>query len=203
MHDAFGVEQGHFVTMQAISGAGYPGVASFDILDNIVPYIGGEEEKVETEPLKLLGTLVDDHIEFAEMTFSAQTNRVPVMDGHMAALSLKLHREASIDEIKEAIEAFEAPEPIRTLPSTPERPVVLRHEPDRPQPRRDRDAGNGMTVTIGRVQPCNVFDVKLLSLVHNTLRGAAGGAIQNAEWLVAAGYLGKKAMSLVQPAALT
>jgi aspartate-semialdehyde dehydrogenase len=202
MSDAFGVEKGHIVTMQAISGAGYPGVASFDILDNVIPYIGGEEEKVETEPLKLLGTLVDDHIEFADMTFSAQTNRVPVMDGHMAALSLKLRREASIDAIKEAIEAFRAPEPVRGLPSTPERPVILRHEPDRPQPRRDRDAGNGMTVTIGRVQPCNVFDVKLLSLVHNTLRGAAGGAIQNAEWLVAAGYLGEKAVSLVQPAAL-
>lgn len=203
MHDTFGIERGHFVTMQAISGAGYPGVASFDILDNIVPYIGGEEEKVETEPRKLLGTLVDDHIEFAEMTFSAQTNRVPVMDGHMAAMSLKLRSEASIEEINAAIEAYKAPEPVRNLPSTPERPVILRHEPDRPQPRRDRDAGNGMSITIGRVQPCNVFDVKLVSLVHNTLRGAAGGAIQNAEWLVASGYLGAKAMSLVQSAALT
>jgi aspartate-semialdehyde dehydrogenase len=191
LHDAFGLEQGHIVTMQAISGAGYPGVASFDILDNIMPYIGGEEEeKVETEPLKLLGTLNGGQIEFAGFTLSAQTHRVPVIDGHLAAISLKLRKKASIEQIIDAIESYQAPEAVRDLPSTPVKPVILRHEIDRPQPRRDRDAGDGMSISIGRVQPCSVFDVKLISLVHNTVRGAAGGAIHNAELLKVSGLIG-------------
>jgi aspartate-semialdehyde dehydrogenase len=191
LDDAFGVVQAHVVTMQAISGAGYPGVASFDILDNIVPYVGGDEEnKVENEPRKLLGILEDGGIRLAPVTISAQTNRVPVMDGHLAAMSLKLGKQATLADVRTALAAYRAPDEIRALPSAPDAPIIVRDEPDRPQPRRDRDAGDGMVITVGRIQPCPVFDVKLLSLVHNTLRGAASGAILNAEWLVASGYLG-------------
>lgn len=196
LHEAFGLARVHAVTMQAISGAGYPGVASFDILDNIIPYIKGEEDKVETEPLKLLGALDGSSIRYAEFTVSAQTNRVPVMDGHFTALSIGLERSASLDEVREAISSWTPPQAVFALPSTPQRPMILRDEPDRPQPRRDRDAGNGMSVSVGRVQPCPVLDVKLVVLVHNTLRGAAGGAIQNAEWLVASGYLGEDIRAL-------
>ncbi|MBN1428564.1 MAG: aspartate-semialdehyde dehydrogenase [Anaerolineae bacterium] len=192
LHAAFGIEKVHVVTMQAISGAGYPGVPSFDILDNVIPFIGGEEDKLESEPRKLLGTMVDGGIEPADMVVSPQVHRVPVMDGHVAALSIKLARKVSIDDVNRALEQFAAPEGVADLPGTPERPLILRKESNRPQPRRDRDAGNGMSISVGRVQPCTVFDVKLVSLVHNTLRGAAGGAIQNAEWLVASGYLGEK-----------
>lgn len=189
LDDAFGLSQVHAVTMQAISGAGYPGVASFDILDNVIPYIKGEEEKVESEPRKLLGRLEGDAIRMADFVVSAQTHRVPVMDGHLAAMSVGLEREASPEEVREALAAFRGPEIVRGLPSAPTHPMIVREEPDRPQPRRDRDAEAGMAITVGRVQPCPVLDVKLVSLVHNTLRGAAGGAILNAELLVASGYL--------------
>lgn len=202
LHEAFGVERVHVVTMQAISGAGYPGVASFDILDNVIPFIGNEEDKLETEPRKLLGRVGDGVIELADMVVSPQVNRVPVMDGHTAALSVKLARQASIDEVKTALGSFAAPQGVSDLPSTPERPLILREEPNRPQPRRDRDAGKGMSVSVGRVQPCLVFDVRLVSLVHNTIRGAAGGAIQNAEWLVASGYLGENASERLNVKAL-
>ncbi|MBN1310967.1 MAG: aspartate-semialdehyde dehydrogenase [Anaerolineae bacterium] len=194
LHEAFGIEKVNVVTMQAISGAGYPGVSSFDILDNVIPFISGEEDKLETEPAKLLGKLADGKIDPAGFIISPQVNRVPLMDGHLAALSVKLAKDAGMDEVREAFGSFVAPEGVRDLPSTPERPVILRSEDDRPQPRRDRDAGNGMSVSVGRVRPCPVFDVKLVSLVHNTLRGAAGGAIQNAEWLVASGYLGEQTL---------
>lgn len=194
LHAAFGIEKVHVVTLQAISGAGYPGVASFDILDNVIPFIGGEEEKLEVEPRKLLGTVGNGAIELADMVVSPQVHRVPVMDGHTAALSIKLASKASIDQVKAALGSFAAPEGVGDLPSTPERPLILRSEQNRPQPRRDRDAGNGMSVSVGRVQPCLVFDVRLVALVHNTIRGAAGGAIQNAEWLVASGYLGEQTL---------
>lgn len=189
LQDAFGLRQVHTVTMQAISGAGYPGVSSFDILDNIVPYIGGEEEKIETELRKLLGTLTNGHVTPAEVVVSAQVHRVPVMDGHLGALSAGLIKHADIDTVKEALRHWHPPEEVAGLPSAPPQALILRDEPDRPQPRRDRDAGRGMAVTVGRVQPCPVFDVKLVSLAHNTIRGAAGGAILNAEWLVAEGYI--------------
>jgi aspartate-semialdehyde dehydrogenase len=196
IYDAFGIEAVHAVTMQAISGAGYPGVSSFDILDNVIPYIKNEEDKIEEEPLKLLGTVGESGINFADFTISAQVNRVPVMDGHMAALSIKLKSKADIEDVKAAIREWQAPAFVRDLASTPEHPMVLREEVDRPQPRRDRDAGNGMTVSVGRVQPCPVFDVKLVVLVHNTLRGAAAGALQNAELLEAAGYVGEGAKAV-------
>jgi aspartate-semialdehyde dehydrogenase len=194
LHDAFGLVRVHAVTMQAISGAGYPGVASFDILDNVIPYIKNEEDKVETEPLKLLGVLKDGSIRPAEFAMSAQTNRVPVMDGHLAALSVELSGHPSLEDVKAALAGWQAPQAVRDLPSTPPQPMAVREEVDRPQPRRDRDAGHGMTVSVGRVQVCPVLGFKLVALVHNTVRGAAGGAIQNAEWLVASGALGEGAL---------
>jgi aspartate-semialdehyde dehydrogenase len=189
LHDAFGLTQTHVVTMQAISGAGYPGVSSFDIFDNVIPYIGGEESKFEGEPHKMLGTLVDGQIRLADFTVSAQVNRVAVIDGHLADLSVGLKREVSVSEVEEVLAAFQPPAITRELPSAPRTPMILRTEPDRPQPRRDRDAENGMAVSVGRVQPCPVLGIKLVTLVHNTLRGAAGGAILNAELLAAAGYI--------------
>ncbi len=191
LHDAFGVTQMHAATLQAISGAGYPGVASLDILDNIVPNIGdgSEEHKVETEPLKLLGTVRDGHVGMAQIGISAQVTRVPVIDGHTALLSLAFDRKPGVDEAIAALEAFRAPEVVRGLPSAPERPIIVRREADRPQPRRDRDAGNGMSASVGRVRPCPLLDLRMVALSHNTIRGAAGGAILNAELLVAAGIV--------------
>jgi aspartate-semialdehyde dehydrogenase len=191
LHDAFGLKRVHVVTMQAISGAGYPGVSSFDILDNIIPYIKGEEDKIESEPRKLLGTLKGDSIEMAGFAVSAQVNRVPVMDGHLGALSVELATRASLQDVKAALVEWQPAQAVRDLPSTPQNPMALREEPDRPQPRRDRDAGNGMTVSVGRLQQCSVLGFKMVSLAHNTLRGAAGGAVQNAEWLVDSGYIGE------------
>lgn len=188
--EAFGISQAHVVTMQAISGAGYPGLPSFEIQDNVIPFIPGEEEKIENEPRKLLGALRGGQIEPADMVISAQANRVPVIDGHLAALSVKLRRPASLEEVQSAFGNFGLSEELASLPSAPARPLILRHEPDRPQPRRDRDAENGMAISVGRIRPCPVFDYRLISLVHNTLLGAAGGAILNAEWLARRGYLG-------------
>jgi aspartate-semialdehyde dehydrogenase len=196
LYDAFGLTQAQIVTMQAISGAGYPGVASFDILDNIVPYIGNEEDKIEIEPRKMLGRLNGRSIELAEIAISAQVNRVPVLDGHVVAMSVSLGREAALEEVLAALEAFESPASVRDLPSAPARPLIVHHAPDRPQPRRDRDASKGMAASVGRVRPCPVFDYKMVALTHNTIRGAAGGAILNAELLVSAGYVPEAAAVL-------
>ncbi len=200
LHDAFGVELVHAVSMQALSGAGYPGVASLDIVDNVIPYIKGEEDKVETEPRKLLGRLADGAIQMAEFTISAQTNRVAVIDGHTIACSVRLAGSPRLDDVKAALAEWQAPPPVRDLPSTPERSIILREEPDRPQPRRDRDAGRGMTVSVGRVQPCPVLGFKLIVLAHNTIRGAAGGAIHNAEWAYQSGYLAQPAPQTAEAA---
>ncbi len=186
---AFGLSLVHVVTMQAISGSGYPGVASFDIQDNVIPFINGEESKIEWEPRKVLGSLRDGGVETAAFRVSAQANRVPVSDGHLAALSVKLESNGTLGEVFEALETFEPSACVRELPSAPEHAMLVQRTEDRPQPRRDRDAGNGMSVSVGRVQRCEVLDYKLVSLVHNTLRGAAGGAILNAELLAAQGYL--------------
>jgi len=191
LHDAFGVTTLHAATLQAVSGAGYPGVASLDILDNIIPNIanGGEESKIETEPLKLLGQVADGRVQEAKIGISAQVTRVPVIDGHTALLSIGLARKASVEEAIAALEGFEAPEQVRGLPSAPERTIVVRREADRPQPRRDRDAGRGMSAVVGRVRPCNLLDLRLVVLSHNTIRGAAGGALLNAELLVSTGVV--------------
>ena len=186
---AFGLRQVMAVSMQAISGAGYPGVASLDILGNIVPYIGGEEEKIEQETRLLLGRLEAGRRLEADVVVSAQANRVPVLDGHTICLSLGFERQPTVEEAVAALRDFRGPPVVRGLPSAPDRPIVVRTEPDRPQPRRDRDAEGGMAVTVGRVRPCPLLDLRLVSVSHNTLRGAASGSILNAELLVAEGYV--------------
>jgi len=176
-------------TLQALSGAGYPGVPSLDAVDNVIPYIGGEEEKIETETLKILGRQEGGRITDAPFKVSAQVHRVNVSDGHMAAVRVKLARRASPEELRDAFASFTSlPQELR-LHTAPERPILVRDEPDRPQPRLDRDAGRGMSVTVGRILPDKVLDYRFVALSHNTVRGAAGAAILNAELLVATGRL--------------
>ncbi|PKO23554.1 MAG: aspartate-semialdehyde dehydrogenase [Chloroflexi bacterium HGW-Chloroflexi-1] len=190
LHDAFGLVAVNVVTMQALSGAGYPGVASLDILDNVIPYIGGEEEKIESEPLKLLGTLTGDAIALAGFVVSAQANRVAVRNGHLEAVSVKLKAPAALSDVAEAFTSYRG-EPQRLgLPTAPDPAIIFHTAPDRPQPRMDRLAGGGMATHVGRLRPDPLFDYKFIVLGHNTVRGAAGGAILNAELLVAQGYLG-------------
>jgi len=189
--EAFGVEAAIITTMQAISGAGYPGVASLDITDNVVPHIGGEDEKLQNEPKKLLGDVRDGRMLMADIRVSAQANRVPVIDGHLASVSVKLGRPASAAEAIEALRDWRPPAVCAQLPSTPADLLIYRDEPDRPQPRRDRDAGDGLAWTVGKVRECPVLDVRYLALTHNTLRGAASGALLNAELLVVQGYIGQ------------
>jgi aspartate-semialdehyde dehydrogenase len=186
---AFGVESVQVTTMQAVSGAGYPGVASMDILGNIVPFIASEEEKLEEEAKKILGRLGPDAITMHRMTVSAQCNRVPVFDGHMEAVSVKLSRPAAVEDISDALGSFSGLPQERGLPSAPERPIVVLDEPDRPQPARDVWTQNGMAAVVGRIRPCPVLDFKLVILGHNTVRGAAGAAILNAEAYHSLGYL--------------
>lgn len=189
LHARFGIESCMATTMQALSGAGYPGVASLDVVDNVLPYIAGEEEKIESETLKILGRMTDTRIEPAAMRVSAQCHRVNVSDGHLAALRVKLARPVELEELKDALASFDAlPQALR-LHSAPARPVVVRDEPDRPQPRLDRDAGAGMSVTVGRIRRDAVLDYRFVALSHNTVRGAAGAAILNAELLISTGRL--------------
>jgi len=189
LHAKFGVSSCVVTTMQALSGAGYPGVASLDATDNVIPFIGGEEEKIEAETLKLLGRFQNDVIAEPDMTVSAQCNRVNVSDGHMASIRVKLERAASIDDIRAALASFTSEPQRLKLHSAPERPIIVRSENDRPQPRLDRDSGNGMSVTVGRITADSVLDYRFVALGHNTIRGAAGAAILNAELLVAMGKL--------------
>ncbi len=186
---AFGVRKVFMVSMQAISGAGYPGVASLDILDNVIPYIPGEEEKFGQELRKMLGRVVDGGLVDADIVLSAHANRVPVFDGHTVSLSVGFARPATVDEVIAALHDFRGAEVARGLPSAPARPLVVRTEPDRPQPRRDRDTEGGMAISVGRVRPCPLLDIRMTTVSHNTLRGAASGAILNAELLVATGYV--------------
>jgi aspartate-semialdehyde dehydrogenase len=189
LDEAFAVRHVHVVTLQALSGAGYPGESALDIIDNVLPFISNEEPKLEREPRKMLGRLVGDRIEDAPFPISPQCNRVNVKDGHVACMSIALQRRAGVDEVAEVLRSYQGQVEGLDLPSSPRPPIVVRTEPDRPQPRRDRDAGNGMAVTVGRIQPCPVNDIRLVALSHNTVRGAAGGAILNAELLVARGLL--------------
>ena len=188
LDQAFGLQKVLAVSMQAISGAGHPGIPSLDILDNVVPYIGGEEEKMERETRLLLGRTESGRRRPADIVVSAQANRVPVFDGHTICLSVGLGRAPTIPEAIAALADFRGPADVRDLPSAPEHPILVRPEPDRPQPRRDREAEGGMAVTVGRVRDCPVLDLRLVSVSHNTLRGAASGSILNAELLVARGY---------------
>ncbi len=189
LDDAFGLRQVFAATMQALSGAGYPGIASLDILDNVVPYIGGEEEKIERETRLLLGHIVDGRRVEADLVISAQANRVPVLDGHTVCLSLGFEKSPTVQEALAVLADFRGPDVVRELPSAPEHPILVRSEPDRPQPRRDRDAEGGMAITVGRVRECPLLDLRMVSVSHNTLRGAASGSILNAELLVAEGYV--------------
>ena len=180
-------------TLQATSGAGYPGVPSFDMIDNIVPFIGGEEEKTEKECLKILGTVKDGKIENATgPVVSSTCTRVPVVDGHTACVSLEFDlpddKKPSLEEIERVWTSYTSVPQELNLPSAPEHPIVVRHEDNRPQPRRDRETEKGMARVIGRLRPCNVFDVKFVALSHNTKRGAALGGILNAELLKAKGF---------------
>lgn len=185
----FGITQVSAVSMQAISGAGYPGVASLDIFDNVIPYIPGEEEKLESESQKMLGELADGGIAPLDAVFSAQCNRVPVLDGHLVAVSLALRDAPSMDAVRAAWENFRGNGTVADLPSAPPHPVIVQSAPDRPQPRRDRDAEHGMSTSVGRLRECPVLGYKFVAMAHNTVRGAAGGAILNAELLIAAGYV--------------
>jgi aspartate-semialdehyde dehydrogenase len=179
--DAFGVEKVHAVTLQAVSGAGYPGVSSFDIVDNVIPFIAGEEEKIESEPLKILGSVTQRH----SMQLSAQCNRVACLDGHMACLSVKLGKKTTREEILDAWKSYHSVPHSLKLPTAPQHSILYLDDPKHPQPKLHRHLDNGMVVTIGRLRPCHLFDWKFTLLSHNTIRGAAGMAILNAELLVA------------------
>jgi aspartate-semialdehyde dehydrogenase len=186
---AFGLRAVMVTTMQGLSGAGYPGVPSLDALDNVIPFIGGEEEKLSLEPRKMLGKAGEKGVELAGFAVSAQCNRVPAREGHLEAVSVALERPASTEEILAAWrDWFPLPQTLN-LPTAPQPPLVIRSEPDRPQTRLDRDAGRGMAVSVGRVRPCDVLDVRFVVLGHNTIRGAAGASVLNAELMVAQGMI--------------
>jgi len=187
---AFGLEAVVVVTLQALSGAGYPGVASLDIEDNVVPYIGGgEEEKIQAEPLRILGRFDGGTFQDAGFPISASVHRVAVTDGHTMTVFAKIKKKARASEAAWALSEFRGEPQERELPSAPERPIHVLHAPDRPQPRLDRDREGGMAVSVGRIREDNLFDLKLEVLVHNTIRGAAGAAILNAELLKERGLL--------------
>jgi aspartate-semialdehyde dehydrogenase len=190
--DAFGLEKIFVVTMQAVSGAGYPGVASIDIQGNVVPFISGEEEKMETEPQKLLGKWNGQRFVDAGLSLSAHCNRVPVIEGHLESVSLSLKKVASLGEVREALRSFEVDAALAALPTAIRHPVVVLDDEARPQPRRDVNAGNGMAAVVGRIRPCPILDVKLTLLSHNLVRGAAGAALLNAELLAARGFFARR-----------
>jgi aspartate-semialdehyde dehydrogenase len=188
LHQKFGVSDVVVSTMQALSGAGFPGVASLDIIDNILPHIGGEEEKMLTETRKLLGTFDGRKFGFSDIRVSAHCNRVQVKDGHLETVSVKLKKKPSQRELTKAFKDFN---PLKGLglPLAPDPPIVVRDEDDRPQPRVDRDIGKGMAVSVGRIRGCDVLDYRFIVLSHNTIRGAAGASVLNAELLKAKGYM--------------
>lgn len=190
LHDRFGLKRVAVTSMQALSGAGYPGVASLDIIDNVIPYISGEEDKVETEPLKILGQWSNGTIEPATIRISAQCNRVATRDGHLETVSVEFVNKPGVDDIISAFEEFRGVPQELALPSAPEHPIVYRREKNRPQVKLDRDLEKGMATIVGRLRECKVLDYKFVLLGHNTLRGAAGGTLLNAELLVARGMLG-------------
>jgi aspartate-semialdehyde dehydrogenase len=186
--DAFGLEKVFVVTLQAVSGAGYPGVATMDIQGNVIPFISGEEEKMETEPQKLLGKWDGSRFVDAGVGLTAHCNRVQVLDGHLECVSIGLKKIASLREVQEALRTFEVDAELAALPSALRHPIIVLDEENRPQPRRDVDAGGGMAAVVGRVRECSLLDVKLTLLSHNLVRGAAGAAVMNAELLAARGF---------------
>lgn len=188
IHEKFGIKKIFVATMQALSGAGYPGVASMDILDNVIPFIGGEEAKMEAEPLKIFSKLKNDAFVNDDMKISAHCNRVNVFDGHLESVSFELEKKASLEEIKKCLNEFNPLKDLN-LPSSPKHPILVREEDDRPQPRLDRNEGKGMTVVVGRIRKDPILDYKMTILSHNTIRGAAGQAILNAELMKIKGCL--------------
>jgi len=185
----FGIERVTATTMQAISGAGYPGVASMDINGNVIPYIGNEEEKMQSETQKILGDFTGDAVRPHAAKVSAQCNRVPVVDGHMVATCVGFQQKPPLAEIREAIENFRSLPQERKLPSAPPQPLIYLSESDRPQPRRDAERERGMAVFVGRLRDCPVLDYKFMAMGHNTIRGAAGAAVLNAELMYSEGLL--------------
>jgi aspartate-semialdehyde dehydrogenase len=186
---AFGLEKVLMTSMQAVSGAGYPGIPTLDIMGNVIPYISGEEEKVEREAHKLLGKLTDGRVQPANFAMSAHCNRVPVEDGHTESISVSLKAKASLEDLLEVWRKFRAVPQERQLPSAPKHPIVVREEPDRPQPKFDLNVEAGMATVIGRARTCNVLQFKYTALSHNTVRGAAGAALLNAELMKSEGHL--------------
>ncbi len=192
LQDIYGIEAVNVVTMQALSGGGYPGIPSMDILDNAVPFIGGEETKMETEPLKILGKVGEKEIEEAEIKLSAQCNRVAVLDGHLECVQVKLkNKPADMNELISVWRNFKALPQELELPSAPAKPLLYWDDEKLPQPKLQRNEGKGMSVSIGRLRECSLFDYKFVVLSHNTVRGAAGGTILNAELMKAQGLFGK------------
>jgi aspartate-semialdehyde dehydrogenase len=189
LHQAFGVKQVFVTTLQAVSGAGYPGVSFMDIHDNLIPYIPTEEEKITSETCLLLGEMCAGERIPAKIGVSVQVNRVPVRDGHTLSIAAKFDHTPSVAEAVQVLENFRGSGTTQNLPSAPAEPILVRREIDRPQPRRDRNANHGMAVTVGRIRPCPLLDLRMVSVVHNTLRGAASGSILNAELLVAEGFV--------------
>ncbi len=185
----FGITRVIMTSMQAISGAGYPGVPGMDINANVIPFIGGEEEKVEAEPLKILGALEGEEVRPLAARISAHCNRVPVTEGHTETISVELSAKPSLEELAAAFAGFRGVPQERGLPSAPARPVIVMQERDRPQPRRDVERERGMSVFVGRLRPCPVLDYKFVALGHNTVRGAAGAAVLNAELMYSEGLL--------------
>lgn len=188
LHKIYGIQKIMVTTMQALSGAGYPGVASMDIIDNVVPFIGGEEKKMETEPQKILGEIKGNRFAPAPIAISASCNRVQVKDGHLETVSIAMEKKPSRDDLIDALKNFNPLQNL-SLPSAPSHPLVVRDEDDRPQPRLDRDTGNGMSCVVGRIRECPILDYRFLVLSHNTIRGAAGAAILNAELMKVKGLL--------------
>jgi len=189
IYAAFGLRSVLVSTMQGLSGAGYPGVPSLDALDNVIPFIGGEEDKVVVEPRKMLGKLRDGAIEFAGFAVSAHCNRVPAREGHLETVSVALERPATPEQIVQVWQDWRPIPQQLNLPTAPQPALVVRPERDRPQTRLDRDAGRGMAVSVGRARPCEVLDIKFVALGHNTIRGAAGASVLNAELMLAQGLL--------------
>ncbi len=185
----FGITRVVATTLQAISGAGYPGVASMDIVGNVIPFIGGEEEKMQQETQKILGVFRGDHIEPLAARVSAHCNRVAVVDGHTVTVSVELSAKPAISELHAAYESYTSVPQQRNLPSAPPRPVIYMHEGNRPQPRKDAERERGMAAFVGRLRPCPVLDYKFVVLAHNTIRGAAGAEVLNAELMHSEGML--------------
>ena len=190
IHQRFGITKLFVATMQAVSGAGYPGVPSLDILGNVIPYIGDEEPKIEAEVAKFLGTMQAGTIAGAGFPVSAHANRVPVEHGHTVCVSIELDQKASAEDVERALREWRGDECARGLPTSPEFPIIVSDQPDHPQPRRQVDFGGGMSVVVGRVRQDPIFDVKLVAMGHNIVRGAAGASVLNAELMVQRGLLG-------------